>query len=267
MTESDLQKIIAAVQKNPRYASIDASLVESVSRDMLQKGFSTKETIKHTRAKLHQVGGAYQDLKIPYDQLMAELEQLPEDFHSDAVKAFCREAMRYHRSTEERLNGLETLYNDIFSHLPAVESILDLACGFNPLTLPWIPVTSNCVYYACDIYPQMMDFLNAFFTHFNLPGEAFTCDLTQTIPQQEVDLALIFKTIPCLEQIDKSIGPRLLNQLHAKMVIVSFPVRSLSGRAKDMPRFYEEHFMEIVAQTDWEMSTFTTIDELFFMLK
>lgn len=266
MPEADLEKIITAVQKNPRYAAMEPSLVASVAQDMLKKGFSTKETIKRTRAKLHQVGGAYQEQKIPYDSLTTELSGLSKELHSEEVKTFCRQAMHYHRSTKERLDLLDTIYQDIFSELPPVTSILDLACGFNPLTLPWMPISANCSYYACDVYPQMMKFINAFLLHFNQSGQAFTCNLAQTIPPQEVDLALVFKTIPCLEQLDKTIGARVLNQLNAKAALVSFPVRSLTGRTKDMPRFYEEHFTELLKSTKWKSSSIATSDELFFLL-
>lgn len=267
MPDNDATKIIAAVQKNPRYAAIDTTLVESVVRDTLKKGFSTKETIKRTRAKLHQVGGAYQEQKIPYDQLQLELAGLPKDMQADEVKAFCQKAMSYHRSTEERLHLLNTTYTDIFSKLSPVNSILDIACGFNPFTLPWMPVPENLTYHACDVYPQMMEFINTFLGHFELQGNAFTCDLTQSIPQQKVDLALVLKTIPCLEQLDKTIGQRLLNQLKANSILVSFPVRSLTGRSKDMPRHYEEHFMEIAEDTAWNITKIPTIDELFFLLQ
>ena len=267
MSEIELEKIIASVQKNYRYAAMDKSLVESVARDVLKKGFSVKETVKRTRAKLHQVGGAYQERKIPYPDLLSQLAELPSDFHDPEVKEFCGKTLQFHRSTKERLFLLDTLYEDIFTQLPPVNSILDLACGLNPLTLPWMPVAEDATYFSCDVYPEMMNFVNAFMSHFSLPGHAFTCDLIQSVPQHEVDLALVFKTIPCLEQIDKSIGTRLLNQLNAKAVLVSFPVRSLSGRAKDMPRYYEEHFTEMLSQTVWKMEKISTIDELFFMLK
>lgn len=267
MPEIDLAKIIAEVQKNPRYAAMDTALVDHVVKEMLKKGFSAKETIKRTRAKLHQVGGAYQEQKIPYAQLTMELTDLPVDIQADEVKTFCTKAMRYHRSTEERLNLLDNTYSAIFTHLPSVKSILDIACGFNPLTLPWLPDAKNMTYYACDVYPQMMEFINAFLMHFNLSGEAFTCDLTQSIPQQKADLAIILKTIPCLEQLDKSIGPRLLNQLNTKAILVSFPVRSLAGRTKDMPRYYEEHFMDITDKTLWNVTKIPALDELFFLLK
>ena len=266
MPESDLDKIIESVQKNSRYAGIDTALVASVARTMLKKGFSTKETVKRTRAKLHQVGGAYQEKKIPYQDLLAELSALPTDLHADETKEFCRKAMRFHRSTEERLYLLHTVYDQLFSKLSPINSILDLACGFNPLSLPWMPVTEECTYFACDIYPEMVAFINTFFAHFSIRGEAFTCDLTQKIPQHEVDFAIVFKTIPCLEQVDKTIGLRLLSQLNTKTAVVSFPVRSLSGRAKDMPRFYEEHFLDLIAETNWQLEKYATIDELFFIL-
>lgn len=267
MAELDLETIISEVQKNASYAAIDPALVESVARDMLKKGFSKKETIKRTRAKLHQVGGAYQEQKIPYDTLLSELHTLPHEKNAPEVLAYCRKALHYHRSTEERLNLLDSVYKEIFTQLPPVTSVLDLACGLNPLTLPWMPLATGCTYFVCDVYPQMMAFINAFLHHIDQPGEAFSCDLTQNIPPHAADLALVLKTIPCLEQLDKTIGSRLLNQLQAKAVLVSFPVRSLTGRAKDMPRFYEEHFMQLVTETDWKVTTIPTVDELFFLLQ
>jgi len=35
----------------------------------------------------------------------------------------------------------------------------------NPLALPWMPLEPNAVYYACDIYGDMVSFLSLFFAH------------------------------------------------------------------------------------------------------
>lgn len=267
MADPELDKLVRAVQKNPRYAAIDQGVVAAVAAEMMQKGFSTKETVKRTRAKLHQIGGAYQQSNIPYEVLHQELKQLPKNLQAPEVKAFCLHVLPYHRSTNERINTMQTIYPQLFDLLPPIHSILDLASGLNPLSLPWMPIPSNCTYSACDIYPEMLRFLSEFLGHFGIEGQVFTCDLAHSIPSQSVDLALLLKTIPCLEQLDKSIGVRLLSQLKAKVVIVSFPIRSLSGRSKDMPRHYESHFMELLEPTNWKVTPIPTKDELFFLLE
>ena len=259
-------ELVQQVRKSARYADIDEKLVTRLVQDYHAKGFSNKEIIKRTRAKLHQIGGAYQENTIHYQKLHAELLALPADLQDPQVLDFCTRAIDYHRSTQERAAQLSVMYQTIFADLPPIHSILDLACGLNPLTLPWMPVANDIQYHACDIYGEMIAFLNAYFAHFHVNGNAFLCDLSAEVPATKVDLVFLFKTIPCLEQIDKSISLRLLNSISAELVLVSFPVRSLGGRAKGMPQHYEQHFQSLLAQTDWQNRPYICTDESFYLL-
>ena len=264
--DEPVAQLVSSVRKNARYADIDEELVTRLVQEYQSKGFSPKEIIKRTRAKLHQIGGAYQENTIPYRQLHTELLALPSDLQDPQVLDFCTRAIDYHRSTQERSAQLSGMYQTIFADLPPIHSILDLACGLNPLTLPWMPVAKGIQYYACDIYGEMITLLNAYFAHFQLVGHAFLCDLSAEVPATKVDLAFLFKTLPCLEQIDKSISLRLLNSVSAEFVLVSFPVRSLGGRAKGMPQHYDQHFQSLLAQTDWQNRPYKFNDELFYLL-
>ena len=259
-------ELVLQVRKNARYADIDEILVTRLVQDFHSKGFSSKEIVKRTRAKLHQIGGAYQEYSIPYQQLHNELLTLPPDLHDPQVLDFCTRAIDYHRSTQERAAQLSVMYQTIFADLPPIHTILDLACGMNPLTLPWMPVAKDIQYYACDIYGEMITLLNGFFAHFHVNGRAFLCDLSAEVPTTKVDLVFLFKTLPCLEQIDKSISLRLLQSISSEYVLVSFPVRSLSGRAKGMPQHYEQHFQTLLAQTDWQSRPYNFTDETFYLL-
>ncbi|MBN2047935.1 MAG: hypothetical protein JW750_08845 [Anaerolineaceae bacterium] len=262
-----LAEVIEAVRKNARYQIISEELVRQVAAAELAKGRGKKEAIKATRSKLHQVAGAYQEKEIPYAAWTEELAALPHDLQSPELRAFCQKAMGMHASTNERLPILEEIFQRAFAEIGAVHSILDLACGLNPLAIPWMPLAPGAAYHACDIYTDMIDFLNQFFVHARVNGTASICDLTSGVPQTPVQLALLLKTIPCLEQMQKGIGAQLLDAIPARFILVSFPVRSLGGRSKGMPAFYENQFMDIVEQKQWHVKKIEFSAELTFLVE
>ncbi len=262
-----LQSLVEAVCQSSKYAQMERGLIRALAEKELIKGRSPKEALKAVRTKLHQIGGAYQEKPIGYAQWSARLDQLPRDMAHPLVKQFCREMMAEHASTSERLPSLEHFYTEILTGLPPVSSLLDLACGLNPLSLPWLPLTAGAQVYACDVYTDLTAFLAQFFTHFGLNARAETCDLIDRIPQQPFQLALLLKTIPCLEQVDKSIGKRLLTQINADIMLVSFPVMTLGGRSKGMRQFYDAHFQNLIAGENWRVSRFEFANELVFRLE
>lgn len=264
MDEFLLDEVVSMVQNNARYRLISPSLVRKVAIQELSKGRSIKEAVKETRNKLHQVGGAYLEARPDYTRLLRQLEGSPRAL--DALRPFCLNSMQAHASTRERLPYLEDFYAPLRQQLGEVGSILDLACGLNPLALPWMPLAAGGEYTACDIYSDMVEFLNSFFQHAGICGKASVCDLTAELPGQTVELVLLLKSLPCLEQLDKSIGERLLNGLKADHILVSYPARSLSGRGKGMPQNYSDHFERLRAGKDWKVTRWQIKTEILFLI-
>ncbi len=256
-----------AVQANKKYHFFAESLVRRLCEQVIQQGKSGKSAVKAVRNKLHQVGNAYFTKKTAYEEAVNQLATLPKDLHHPAVIAYCQELMTGHASTQERIPILETFYSTCMDTLPPIHSVLDLACGFNPLALPWMPLDPACQYFACDIYSDLITFLQTFFDHFNLGHQASQCDLIDHPPERAVDLALLLKVIPCLEQVEKEIGLKLLSGIKARFLLVSFPVRSLGGKKKGMTSFYQEHFMDMISATSWETQTYLFASELAFLIK
>lgn len=266
MSDPALDAIVTEVQSAAKYRAIHPGLVRRIAAQELAKGRKARETVKAVRNKLHQIGGAYQETPIDYAKLIAELETLPTQAVNPELQAFCRRAMQQHASTRERLPILEQIFAQALAPLAPLTSLLDLACGLNPLALPWMPLAPDAPYYACDIYTDQIDFLNRFLAHIRRPGRAELCDLTAELPTQRVQVALLLKTIPCLEQVDKAIAVRLLENIPAEHLLVSFPARSLGGRGKGMPENYEAHFMELVAGRNWKIDRFQFSSELAFLV-
>ena len=153
---------------------------------------------------------------------------------------------------------------DLLPRLPPITAVLDLACGLNPLAIPWMGLSPGAIYHACDIDRDQMAFLAAAMPLFGVSGDAFVCNLLADAPRVSADVALLLKTIPCLEQADKGIGPRLLEAIHAPVVIVSFPARSLGGRSKGMAVNYAAHFAQLSQGKAWRIERFDFQGELVF---
>jgi 16S rRNA (guanine(1405)-N(7))-methyltransferase len=254
------------VMANPKYKPMAKNLVIRLSRDAISQGLTGKPAVKHVRNKLHQVGGAYFKHKIDYAAEKAQLAQLPPNIHSDQVAVYCQKAMRVHASTAERLPIINEFFHTCLGPIVPVTSVLDLACGLNPMAVPWMPLADSAKYFACDVYLDMLGLIESFFNHFNLDGMTSACDLVSAIPVQKAQVAFLLKSIPCLEQMDKTIGIRLLEGIQAEHILVTFPVHSLGGKNKGMQNFYGEHFTDMIKDKSWAVREFHFKTELAFLV-
>lgn len=265
-----LATLIASIRGSAKYRDVCAEVISDIGARELAKRRTLKEAIQATRNTLHQVSGAYLYSKEHYSRWLAELQTAvhPGDNEDNgAVRAVCTRIMSSHASTRERLPILDQFYTTILAELPPIHSIVDIACGLNPLTLPWMPLASDATYYAYDISESMMSFLTACLPLLGVNGHAQACDALQSCPTQKVDVAFLLKAIPCLEQIDKRAGHTLLHAIQANAIVVSFPVRSLGGRNKGMVEHYDAHFHALVADETWDIRRFEFSSELVFLVK
>lgn len=267
MAEPDdaLNRLVQAVRSSAKYAGISEDFVQRVGAAELSKRRSLKEAIKATKNKLHQVGGAYLGAAGDYPHWLAALQDAAAQ-GNPALRDACRAVMAHHASTRERLPILETFFAETLADIAPVTSILDVASGLNPLAVPWMPLAPGAIYTACDIYHDMMDFVGAFLALTGVAGRAFVCDAVYDPPDQRAQIAFILKTLPCLEQVDKSAGLRLLDAVRADYALVSFPARSLGGRDKGMSAHYEARLRELLTERRWPVQRFAFETELAFLV-
>ena len=266
ISNPQLDELVAAVLASPKYHAITPDFVRSVGSRELAKRRTWKEAVKATKNKLHQVAGAYLEAGTQYAAWLDELERASRSGDRERFLKACTQVMSHHSSTAERLALLDRFYATTLTDLPPIHSILDVGCGLNPLAIPWMPLEEGADYYAVDIYQDMVDFLNRFMALTLVRGHAQAGDVLQGYPSDPVDVALVLKGLPCLEQVDKSAGRRLLDTLDAAHLLVSFPVHSLGGRSKGMAATYEAHFRQLVAGRGWQIERFEFTTELVFRI-
>lgn len=266
MSDSALVKLETAVFNASKYRHISPELVRRIGGEELAKRPRLKEATKATKNRLHQIGGAYLDSQPKYGRLFSQLQQ------SDDLRNTCRTIMQQHSSTRERLSILDDFYSTIFADLPPIHSVMDIASGFNPLARAWMPLAAHASYTAYDIYGDMMAFLQdsmrLMVDEADAPAQiAAQRDVVGQPPSDRVQLALILKTLPVLEMVDKTAVTRLLDTLQADYLLISFPTRSLGGRGKGMAQNYERLFMEWTAGRGWQSQRYLFDGELAFLVE
>ena len=266
MAEERISDLVQQVQSNAKYRFITPEIVQRLVEDALRRELRGKQAVKDVRNKLHQIGGAYFKKTPNFHFWQSKLIDLPSDPAHPAVRDFCKDAMHTHASTAERIPILETFFHACLDSIAPVSSVLDLACGLNPLALSWMPLAKDCSYHACDIYLDMLQLVAVFFNHLGIDGSAEPCDLVSGLVGPKAQVAFLLKSIPCLEQIDKSVALPLLRSIPSKHILVSFPVRSLGGLRKGMPGFYRDHFYAMVMGEGWQIKEFSFSTELAFLV-
>lgn len=264
--EPPLERLVATVQESAKYRHVCPDLIRRLGERELSKRRNLKEAVKETKNTLHQVAGAYLDRAPRYAAWIAELREEPDPA---ARRDVLHTILAEHASTCERLPYLEDFYKTTLTDLPPVHSILDVACGLNPLTLPWMPLADDAAirYAARDIYADMMTFLQEFFLMSDIVGQAQVADVAVVAPQVEADLALILKFLPVLEQTERGTAQRWLRGVHARYLLVSFPIRSLGGHGRGRAEHYEGWFRELLQAEKWNAQRFLFPNELCFLIE
>lgn len=259
-----LDELVAQVRGSRKYGAISEALVRRIGAAELSKRATLKDAVKATKNTLHQVAGLYFASERPaYDAWLQQITQADDDA---ARRAALRSIMSQHASTRERLSILDAFYARVLADIGPVRSVLDLACGLNPLSLPWMPLAAGATYHAVDIYEDLARFLQAALDAFGVVGKAEARDAIADCPTDAADVALLLKALPCLERLDKAVGPAILDTINARCIVVSFPTQTVGGRKVGMRENYAARFEATIANKPWRVERIEFASELVFRL-
>jgi 16S rRNA (guanine(1405)-N(7))-methyltransferase len=259
-----VEDIIRQAASSGTYSDIHPDVIRRVCEAEGRKGLKSRELVKAIRNRLHQIGGAYLPGNVDSAAITAELSTLPHGLSSPEMQAFCRRKMENHASTRERLPYVDHFFTDVLAGLPAVHSVIDLACGLTPLSISWMPLAPEAEYTALDMYNRLAQSLQAFFDHTGFHGMAAAADIVSVPLEKSYDVAFILKTLPCLEQQGKGLAAALVDRVKAKTLVISYPLRTLGGSRKGLGASYEADFNRLAVGRDWQIARFEFPNELVF---
>jgi 16S rRNA (guanine(1405)-N(7))-methyltransferase len=261
---ADIESTISQIRLSKKYRRMgvcEATIQDLITRE-LKHHKKRVDAIQAAKKKLHEVMAPY--LGDP-DYAFAE-EQLESAFRSEnsvVIRETCARIMASHISTRERLHLLDDFYSRIFYVTGTPNSILDIACGLNPLSFPWMSLPTSTRYHAYDIHEERVGFLNRYFTKQGLSPLAKLQDVLVTFPEEDGDVALILKEVPRFEKRLRGCSLPLFDALRVRYLVVSFASKNLTGRWSLTER-YQNLFYKIIEHRPWRVTELEFENELVF---
>jgi 16S rRNA (guanine(1405)-N(7))-methyltransferase len=259
--------LIAEILANRKYREL--GIPTATLRDLLEKELpnhrSPKDAVKAVRRKLHNIVAGY--LGDPdYASAGDLLEAAFQADQPEGVKAACASILARHASSKERLAILADFYPRLFALTGQPRVILDLACGLNPFTLPWMGLPLSTRYQAFDIHRVRVQFINDFLTLYGMAALAEVRDILIDPPIVHADMAFFFKEAHRLEQRRKGANRELWQSIDVNWLIISLPITSLSGQ-HDLSTSMRQLVYKTVKGFPWQVQEIEFENELVFCIK
>lgn len=258
------QALIDLIRQKREFRDLDNKFVEKMLDSRLKgkkvedlKPRDIEKMEKETRAYLREVYGAF--LSSKYFQREKFLNAIKDLNDSEAHIRI----LSLHLSTKERLPYYEEIYEKIFAVTGEPSSILDLGCGLNPFSFPFMNL-KDVRYYAVELVKSDAEFIQRYFDKMKINGKAINMDLTQAENLPSADVCFMFKVIDTFEAIQWDITAELMAKIKAKYIIASFATKSLGGR-KTIKAEKRQWFERLIASK--EHSTFEVENEVFYIIK
>lgn len=260
-----IQAVVDAVKDSRKYRDTHEGTIRALAEEALRQYKKPKQAVKAVRTRLHSIMAPY--LGDPdYD---ASLARLTAAFHAgdqDQIRAACWDSLYGHLSTRERLPIMEEFYQRIFEVTGKPKTIMDIACGLNPMAIPWMGLDLPLDFYAYDIHQPRISYLNAYFVLQGLPPYARLQDVAMDLPQERADVALFLKEMPRFERNYKGLGRTLLDAIQARYLILSFPTISTHG-GRNLTSRYRDFFYQLIDGKPWTATELLFEGEMVFCVK
>ncbi len=154
------------------------------------------------------------------------------------------EFLSLHASTRERLSFYRQLYQQLFTITGKPESILDLGCGLNPFSFPFMKL-SKVQYFAFDVHEEEIKQVESYFhtvhqQHHAVTGKARILNLLDIAALGSLppaDLCFMFKITDVLDRgKGHKVTEKVIQAIPANNIVVSFSTKTMSGKKMTAPR-------------------------------
>ncbi len=261
----DFDTLVREIQRAPKYQAMgipDETVLDLLVQESARYP-ERRELVKIVRRKLHNIMAPYLE-ELSYAEASGWIDAL-DPVDTTAVREVCARILSSHASSRERMPLLEDFYRRIFEAVGTPASIMDLACGFHPFSLPWMGLPAAVQFFAYDIHQPRVDLINRFFRKIGLQPLAEVRDVLVNPPQQQADVALIFKEAHRMEKRKPGCSRPFWQALQTRWLLVSLPSTDLSG-SHDLAGKHRELVAGIVDGLPWTVEEIVFPNEIVFVI-
>lgn len=259
-----INQILKQVKAHKKYKDISDTVVKKEIQTHLKShpnASEDKQTIKEIRSKLHKIYSSFQTKK------KNKIEKLIKKINNKCPLETTDQLLSNTVSTKERLPNYQSIYSQIFKITGKPKTILDLGCGLNLFSYPFMEINEP-TYYGYDINEKDAEFLNKYIKKMKIEGGVEILDLenlksVKRLPK--ADLVFLFKVVDILK--GKKYAEDVLEILikNNKYLVVSFATRTISRRKMNNP--YRNGFEIMLKRKEWNFEKFQTENESFYVIK
>ena len=265
LSADDIEEMTGRVLGSRKYASMN--LPPETVKDLIQQeiaaGKSPKDVEKSMREKLHQIIAPY--LGDPDYAAEEELLMKAAAEGDAAVRNWCLRMLSVHTSSRERIPHMEEFYQAIFSRIGTPESVLDVACAFNPFAFPWMGLPKTTAYHAYDLHTPRIHLINSFFKVYGMEPLSETRDILINPPDSEADTAFFFKEAHRFESRKKGCNRNFWMSLPVKTIVVTLPAENLTGQHQMRDR-QRDLIRKNIEGLGWELDETEIAGEMIFII-
>ena len=247
---------LARLRASKNYRALCPQTVERVFLQALARHKRVADAEKAARSCLHGLTGAF----MTAGEIKAA-RALLDAFAAGDTGALLR-ALRLHASTRERIGIMDALYDRVFARIGTPDRVVDLACGLNPIYLG----ARGLSVWGYDMHGGATELICDWAAKTGWALRAQTRDLLLPGTYPPCDLALYMKLFPLLEREEKGASRRLLDSVPARAHLVTFPTKTLGGRAVGMASHYDAWLAENILGKYETLDAFEMPGELCYLL-
>lgn len=253
------------------YLKKDLRKASKLNSNFHPKAAVYKTIVKEVRQLLRKVYGQYRiSEEIKHRRTLVD-DLLKINFSESGQ--ILKKILATHTSTKERIPFYQRLYQKLFAITGKPGKIIDLGCGINPFSIPFMGLP-QLTYYAYDISDEETELLLKYFSWLQkqspyLKGGAGTFDLSHWKALQKLytaDVCFLFKMTDVLDRgKGHKASEMIIRDVPAPIVVVSFPTLTLSGKKMNNPK---RKWIELMCQRlKYKFETLEFINEIFYIIK
>jgi len=177
--------------------------------------------------------------------------------------------LKTHASTKERIDIYPELYKEIFAITKKPKSILDLGCGMNPFSFPFMDL-KKVKYVASDISDNDLRLIEKYFKNHNISCQKVIIDLRQVKHDENLlnikaDICFMFKLLDSIETSGHKLAETIITNLNCKWIVASFAKTGIKGTPmRHTYRGWIERMLDRLNMKFWKLEF---SNEIFYVIK